>query len=354
MGVLDQNNYVVVVASEPDVSTPSNAVDTLLGDGAADVVYLDVTDCQITLQGETVGSDMRRATNDGVRHAFIRGMANVTMTFPLRAFAGSALPPYYDPIFQAGNLEPTIGATDVVYRKRTKQLAAMTIHKYIRDTESDNWRLQVATGVRGGLVFNFEQGAEPTVTFTGTGQYFALSAAAEFIDPDTGLIALLSNGSTAVTARTTGEFLYADQDSMTCVNMTVQIGGTNFGVSAFELNTAYEVTDLLTVNGSTQRSRGLVGRPSDGRGNGSLTLVDYDDVSQQQAIDSTASAQEWAFQATIANGDGSITLEAPKLQQGQYELAANGNFVQYDLPYFLNGDYSDLAGDNEFTFTYST
>lgn len=353
MGVLDFNNYVVVVASEPGPA-PSNAVDTLLGDDAADVVYLDVSDCQITLQGETVGSDMRRATNDGVRHAFIKGMANVTITFPLRAFAGAGLPPYYDPIFQAGNLEPTVDNGDVIYRKRTKQLAAMTVHKYIRDTESDNWRLQVATGVRGGLVFNFEQGTEPTVTFTGTGQYFALSAADEFIDPSTGEIALQSDGVTPVVARTTGDFLYADQDPMTCTNMGVAIGGTNFGVSAFELNTAYEVTDLMTVNGSTQRSRGLVGRPSDGRGNGSLTLVDYDDVSQQQAIDSTASAQEWAFSATIANGDGSIALAAPKLQQGQYEHSANGNFVQYDLPYFLNGDYSDLAGDNEFTLTYST
>lgn len=353
MGVLNYNDYVVIVASEPSIATPSNAVDTLLADETADVVYLDVSDCQITLEGVEVGSNMRRGTNDGVRHAFIRGQASISMTFPLRAFAGAGLPPYYDPILQAGGMEPEVDADDVIYRKRTKQLPAMTIHKYWRDAESDNWRLQVATGVRGSLTFNIEQGAEPTVSFEGTGQYFAMSEAAAYIDNSTGEIALLSNGSTAVTARTTGAFLYADQDPMTCTNMFVQIGGTDFGVSGFDLALNTEVTDLMTVNGSTIRSRGLLGRGEEARAGGSFALVDYDDTTQQQVIDSTASAQEWTFTFRIANGDGEIEFSAPKAQKGQYGMTANGNFLQYDVPYFLNGDFSDLAGDNELTLTYS-
>lgn len=360
--MLSFNDFVVLWASENDPAennVPYDAVEDILTDGAADVIYQDAIEVNIEPVGEMVGGNTRRGSNDGKRQAFIRQMCNVSITLPLRAFAASGEAPYYDAVLQAGNLEPEVVSTSVVYTKKTKNTPAMTVYKIYRDLLSDDWRLRIATGVRGNVTFNLNVDEEPTVAFEGTGQYQDLTVPAEFIDPATGQIALLKDGSTPVTARTTGSYLQVDQDPMTCTNIdaTIDDGGAFSGESilfqTLDMNLGFTVADLTPVQGLTTRRRGILTRGQGETTTGSVSVVDYDPAFVNEVIAGITASKEYALAIGLANGQGTIDFAAPKMQLLREAEADNNGTIQYDIPYRLNGDWGSSAlSDDELTITF--
>lgn len=362
MGITSFNNFVVLCAAEDDPAennVPYDAVEALLTDAEADVVYMDFTDVEIVPQGETVGGDTVRGSNDGKRIQFIKQMANVTVEGKLRAIPGAGDLPFYHPIFRAANIELEIDDDDVIGHKKTKQVAACTIYKYQRQLYSDDWRLRVATGVVGNLTININVDEEPTFSFEGTGQYFDLLEPAEFFDTETGEVALLKDGETAVTARTTGDFLQADQDPMTCTNMDISIDdGNGFDepilLQTMELNLNTQVADLTPVQGATIRRRGLLTRGRDAATEGSCDIVDYTDTVIDELIAGATSSKEYELSVSFQNGQGGISITAPKMQFIREEESDNNGVVQYAFPFRLNGDWSSsLLPDNEIQFTFT-
>lgn len=359
--MLSFNDFVVLWASENDAAennVPYDAVEAILTDGAADVIYQDATEVNIEPVGDMVGGNTRRGSNDGKRQAFIKQMCNVSITVPLRAFAGSGEAPFYDPVLQAGNLEPEVDGTSVVYTKKTRNTPAMTVYKIYRDLLSDDWRLRVATGVRGNITINIDVEAEPTISFEGTGQYSDLSLPAEFIDPTTGQVALLKDGITAVTARTTGTFSQADQGPMTCTNIDASLNdGDGFNAAilfqTLDMNLGFGVADLTPVQGEATRRRGILTRGQGESTTGSASVVDYDPAFLTEVITGITESKEYALSIGLQNGEGAVTIAGPKMQLLRESEADNSGTIQYDIPYRLNGDWGDRAvADNELTITY--
>jgi hypothetical protein len=209
------------------------------------------------------------------------------------------------------------------------------------------------------VTININVNEEPTVVFEGTGQYSDLSLPAEFIDEETGQIALLKNGSTAVTARVGGSHLQADQLPMTCTNIDAGIDdGNGFDAAilfqSLDLNLGFDVADLTPVQGETTRRRGVLTRGAGDTTTGSAAVVDYDAAFLSEVIDGITTSKEYELAVGIANGQGSIDIEAPKMQLLRESEADNAGVIQYDIPYRLNGDWTDRAtADNELTITYS-
>lgn len=367
MALISFNDYVVLWASEDDFPTgedylPYDAVDAILKDETADIVYQDTKDLTIEPTGESVGSDVNRGANDGKKSAFIKGMCNVSMTVPLRAFAGAGLEPHYAPVLRAANFATTVDTDNVLFTKSTRQVAAMTVYKFYPAIEGDDWRLRVATGVTGNVTFNYETGTEPTISFEGTGQYAELSTSAEFFTLSSGELALLKDGSTAITARTTGEIFQADQDPMTCSGMSVDIDddvGSDFDaeplyVSAVEINPNFSAVDINPVQGATTRQKGVTMRGRGARSEGSIPLINYTAAQIDAIISAATNGGEYPFEVEVSNSEGTITTNAPKMQFMREAEADNSGTMQYDLPIRFNGDWSDnaLAG-NELVITYS-
>lgn len=364
MGLTSFNNFVVLCAAEDDPTennVPYDAVEAILTDGEADIVYQDFTDVQIVPTGEMVGGDTVRGSNDGKRQQFIKQMSNVTVEGKLRAFPDSGTLPRYHPILRAANIDLSIDNDDVVGFKKTKQVAACTIYKFYRQIYDDNWRLRVATGVVGSLTINIDVDQEPTFSFEGTGQYFDLEAPAEFFDPANGQIALLKDGSTAITARTTGEFIQDNQEPMTCTNMTVSANdGDGFDdpilLQTMELNLNFDVADLTPVQGATTRRRGVLTRGRGAATEGSADVVDYTDAVINEIIDGVTAtpSKEYALTVEFGNSQGTVELFAPKMQFMREEESDNSGVVQYAFPFRLNGDWEErLLPDNELRITYS-
>ena len=74
-------------------------------------------------------------------------------------------------------------------------------------------------------------------------------------------------------------------------------------------------------------------------------------------IDLYESAEEIAFTVSLTSGDGSsgedqITISASKAQIGAPGFGDNSGVVQFDIPFYLNGDWSDLFQDDDYSLVY--
>lgn len=349
------NDYVVIIASEDDVAEtdPYDAVEALLTDEAADVVYLDVGPDGASIEKDTspVGNDTRRGTSAGKRHALIKERANVSVQVPLRAFVGAGEEPHYSPILKASCFEPEVDTGDVIFHRKTKNQSAFTIYKYWRSADDDTWRLDVATGVTGDVTLNIETGSEATLSFSGSGNFVEITDAAEYFDMESGEVALLKDGVTSTTTRTTGSFSQDSQEPMPCQDMTVEFESTSYGVQSLEVGVGHEAQDVDTVQGGTTRTRGLVARSNGQRSEGSIAWTDYTDDLIDDLVDKVYGAEVFAFLTVLENGDGRIEVASSNAQFMQWSEAENGNLLQYDVPFALNGS-GGLLADDELTITY--
>ncbi|TQE99378.1 MAG: hypothetical protein FKY71_08900 [Spiribacter salinus] len=344
--------YVTIVALEDDntETAPYDAVEELLKDASADIVYLDVVGsdgCQIQKDTSAVGNDVARGTSDGKRHALIKERANVTLNIPLRAFLEEGVGPHYGPVLQAAGFAESVDTDDVIYTRGTKNQPALTVYKIWRSSDSDNWKIDYATGVRLSAEFSVEAGSEATVSFTGTGNYHEITDGAEYINAD-GEVALLKDGDTPVTATS---FTQDCQEPMPCRDIVFRFDGDDYEVQSFDLNVNQTVNDVDTINGSGSRSRGVIARGADERSEGSCALVGYTDDLMEDIRAKVYDATEFTWLAVLENGEGRIEMACDNAQLMRWSEAENGNLLQWDIPFALNGDCATLV-DDELTITY--
>jgi len=355
MSTLLSNQFTILWADESTYGTDAVEND-ILTDDSVDIVHQDVRSLEITKEGSQVGGQRARGSHSGNKHAFIKGRCSVSGEIPLTPYIdASTQVPYNDAILQAMNLIPDLGtSSESTYSPETVNSSSATIYKYYREAENTDWRLDVVTGVRLTGTFNFEVGSEPYISFEGGGNYATLTDPAAFIDSD-GAIALLKDGSTAVTARATGTELVADQAPLTCVAMTIDIGGTSYTVQSLELDLGWDVTQKEAVTGNEQTVKHVLtrGNGNDARIQGSYTLSDYTAAVLNEHLDRYEDDSEVTLSIVMDNGTDQVTLSADKMQLGIPGMSDNGGTFNLDVPFFLNGDWStSVGGDNDFSILY--
>jgi hypothetical protein len=253
------------------------------------------------------------------------------------------------------NLQPDLGTSDeATYEPVTENQDSATIYKYYREAENSDYRLDVVTGVRLTGTFNFEVGSEPYISFEGGGNYTTLTDPAAFIASD-GTISLLKDGSTSVTARNAGTEEVADQAPLTCVAMTISIGGTDYTVQSLELDLGWDVSQKEAVTGDEQTVKHILtrGNANDARIQGSYTLSDYTAAVLNEHLDRYEDDSEVTLSIVMDNGTDQVTLSSDKMQLGIPGMSDNGGTMNLDVPFFLNGDWStSVGGDNDFSILY--
>jgi len=139
---------------------------------------------------------------------------------------------------------------------------------------------------------------------------------------------------------------------MGCKGMTVTYDSTAMPVSALELNLNQTVTRVRTVNGSGTVAKVLLNKAGDARVTGSFDLQDTD-AAFELVRDAMAGDTDAALAVSVGNGTDTIALAAPKVQIMPYSYGSNDNIQTYSVPFALVGDFTDLAGDNDFTLAYT-
>jgi hypothetical protein len=354
MSTLLTNQYTILWATES--SYGSDAVESILTDEDADIIHQDVRSLEITKEGVQAGGQRARASHSGNKHAFIKGRCAVSGEIPLTPYISSSEQvPYNDAILQAMNLQPDLGTSDeATYEPVTENQDSATIYKYYREAENSDYRLDVVTGVRLTGTFNFEVGSEPYISFEGGGNYTTLTDPAAFIASD-GTISLLKDGSTSVTARNAGTEEVADQAPLTCVAMTISIGGTDYTVQSLELDLGWDVSQKEAVTGDEQTVKHILtrGNANDARIQGSYTLSDYTAAVLNEHLDRYEDDSEVTLSIVMDNGTDQVTLSSDKMQLGIPGMSDNGGTMNLDVPFFLNGDWStSVGGDNDFSILY--
>ena len=350
-------NRVVIIAAEDSPPSPGeayDAVEALLTDEEADVVYFDTfeDDHIIEKDTETIGSDIVRGSSDGTRHAVLKNGADVSFEFPLRAQTDAGEPPVSAPVLQGAGFEMEIDADDVIFTRSTKNPPAFTIYEYQRSAYTDNWRLEVATGVRGSISANLDNESEARISFDGRGNFHEITDEAEFIDVTSGEVALLKDGSTAVTERTTGEFVQPKLAPMPCRDMVAEFDTDTYEFSEMEVDVNHEQDDTMTVTGSSGRSSGGTSRGADARTEGSLELVEYNETRVSDVRDKAYGGDVFVMNVGLRNGDGEIDITSDNAQFLPWDKTTNGNFRAYSIPFRLNGSHN-LVTDDELIITFS-
>lgn len=358
--MFDFNHRRVIVASETTYGT--DQVNAILTDASADIVYQDVEDFTITPVREIVEVARMRGVHGNAAHKTIASHVTVAATGALTARAGEGAgneAPTYAAFLKAANMsEAIVSDTTATYKPVTKQQAGMSGYQFHRSLESDNWRLLYALGIRGTWGLNLAINAEAKWTFSGQGIYQdEISDEAAFFDASTGAIALLKDGATGVTARAGGSEANACGTPVMCTNMTLEVGGTAYPVSALELALNWTTTPINTINGAANASKILNTRPlTGGRIGGSFTLADGE-TAHDQMIAAYKAGSEISLSCTLVESDGSsgdanIVISASKMQLGLPAPSDNGGVVQYAIPFFLNADCSSLADGTELSIVY--
>jgi len=350
-----------LVASEGNYGT--DAVDAILQDGATDIVYQEIVEGDLTPVREVIEIARTRGVHSGTKHRTVGDRCDVNLTgglTPWQSGASGEEAPYYSPILAAAGLEVDVSdGASATYTPVTAQQDAASIYMFERELGSDDWRLTYTTGVRGTLTLNFSLNSEPTWVFEGTGLYEGMrSDGAAFFNATSGAIALLNDGSSAVTARTTGSEVISDLNPFICSGMVVTVNGTTWCVSDLELALNWSVAIKRCVTGSENASKVYLTRGTSGaRIGGSFTLIDGATAHDAMIDDFVASTERELVITCYEDGDSSsgqarMTLTASQMQLLAPSVGDEGGIRTHSVPFALNGDFSALTDGADFSMVY--
>lgn len=361
--VQSSNRKRFVVAKEATYGT--DAVNTLLTTATDEIVYQDFeSGAELNNILTPVQIDRARGSASGVKQPPpVKDRCELSAVVALtgRKGDGFAVPesPHYAALLQACGLKESIAGGAAVYTPDTSAQGSITCYQYTHDLDSNNARLELGTGIRCNAVFRFALNAEAKVEVTGQGRYgdAMISDAAAFFNASTGALAKLKDGSTNVTARSGGGLeRYADGPILVCTAMTITAGGETLCLSELEIDLGW-TTDVKQCMGAASTLREVyLTRGADGRVSGSFNIMDSGtafDLLRDRFVD----ADEIAMVIVLAEGDGStgsarLTISLPKIQIGALTKGASGNARTYSVPFYANGDWTNLNGDNEISLTY--
>lgn len=357
------SQYTRVIAAIE--STPgTDAVQTILTTATADIVYQNLRNVSIQPVKQQVGINRTRGSHSGVNHLVVNDVVNVSCEIPLTGRAGAGAgneAPYYAPFLRAANLKEVIDAgNSATYTPSTGAGASITLYVYERVLESEQYRLTVVAGVRGNLTINAALNGELFAAFEGQGVYQGeQSEAATFFNATTGKAALLKDGATAVTARTTGTEIYANTSPIKCSDMgfTLNDGGgaDSWYIKDFSMATNWTISQHTAINAAANVVGVNLTRGADSRIGGSFNMIDGDRIDDLIAAYSAASSM--ALELVATEGDGGsgsarITLTADNAQLGPATKGDDAGRRSYAIPWFANGDWTSLVADNDFALVF--
>lgn len=339
----------------PEATPGTDAVAAILTTSTMDILYQAAEEADIKpglsplLRKRVIG------TAERVAHSVFKENATLKVRVPfgtsVAAAVGGETPPFA-PLLQACGFEETINAgTGSEYDLVTKNPPSLTAYLWRRNVSDDKWRLWRITGARGLPTFKFEVGKEAFIEFELTGQYVdQVSDAAEYFDPSTFAIQYLADGSTPVTARTSGTEEWAAQAGAICEAMTYTFGGTALDISALELKAGRNIRakKVMTGSSATQLVE-LV--PGDGPG-GSFDLMDGG-TQADTVRDAITNETEGALVMVLTKGSRTNTISAPKMQLLPWERGDDGGVQKYAVPFGLNRNFSGLTGDNSLKLAFT-
>lgn len=348
---LQSNDYKRVLwASE---STPgTDAVEAILNDETADILYQDVRSALVRPNRVQVEVPRARGSHSGNKQKSIPSHCNVEVEFPIlprRGTGSGEESPHIAPVLRAMNFgETTVDSTSWTANPATKAQDPMSIHVYQRNLEDDLYKLYRSTQVRGSGSITLPTEGEPYGTFTGVGDFYEETDAAAFFD-SSGEIALLPDASTSVTARTTGTEAYVDQDFFVCTSVVVQVDSQSWEVSEITLDLGWSTDQIKRITGNQSLQIPLLTRGDTGS-KITLNIVCFPDSTQLEQIESAIHADsEIGFNSVITTASERLTVDGPKMQITDIEDQAEGGTRGASLPCVLNGDWSSLVADNDFT-----
>ena len=351
MSMISANYTRLIAASEGTYGT--DAVNVVLTTNTADIIYQEVADPAVTPEITVVEINRSRGGAAGNAHGVIKNKCTVSARIPLLGRGSGEDYPYYAPFLKAMNLAESLDTGDGVYVPATVQQAGMTVYLYHYNLEDSKQRLQIATGVRGSASLELALDAEAAFTFEGVGQYAELTDPYNFFNTTTGVAQLLKDGTTPVTARTSGTEFYSALEPVLCTNITLTVDSVAFPIASMSLDLAWAVDEVRTVTGATVLQKVLLTRANEGaRMSGTMLLVDGA-TAFDKALDLYRDGSEVSLVATLSNSTETITITAGNLQLGNIEASAQGGFLGWNLPFFLNGDWSGLTDNYEFELRYS-
>lgn len=345
-----------LVASESVYGT--DAINAAI-DADANLTYLDLNNpSTITPVTELFEPDRVRASHSGVPHSTIKSHMAVELSGPLKgkiaAGAGNEAP-HYSPLLLASNFaETVVSATSATYALKTAQQGSFSAYQYRRNLEDNLWRIIYATGVRGSMNFQFETNVEPTFTFSGlSNNWVDWSNDLAFFDTADDQPILKKDGTTDISAAYTGTAAKDVVPRVLCQSMTLTVGGTTYPLGSINLDLAWNVAPLNTMNAAATNQRTLLTRGSASRPNGSMQLLDgaaaFEDVLTKYIANTEAQ-----LVIVAANATSTITFTMPKIQLGVPNIADVGGIAGLDLPYFVQGNFAALPhGDNGLTVAYT-
>lgn len=358
--MIDFNHRRILVASEGTYG--DDAVDAILQNAALDIIYQDLEEATVSPVRQIVEVARHRGVHGNAAHRTIADVATITATGALTARVGDGAgeeAPYYAPFLKAANLsEAIVSETSATYKPVTRQQAGMTMYVYQLNLETGAWRLLYSTGIRGTWGLDLQLNQEAKWTFSGSGIYQdEISDEAQFFNASTGAIALLKDGSSAVTARSGGSEAYAGGEPVMCTNMVLSVGGVTYPVGALSLDLGWGQSIVSTLNGSANASKILNTRAMTGaRIGGSFTLLDGA-AAHDAMIAAYKAGSELALSCTLVESDGStgdanIVITGSKCQLGLPAPGDNSGTQQYAVPFFLNADDTSLADGSDLSIVY--
>lgn len=342
------NRKRVIVQSETTEGTDQIAL--TLADATADIVYQQMRSSKVDPQQVVFPVTRETATNGGSPHVVFGDRANVSLEFPLtgkRASGAGNEEPYYEAILKAAGFAVAIVSdTSSTYTLATPQQASLTIYQYRRASDSANWRLWIATGVRGTMTFNYEVNTEAYATFEGFGQYEGMvTDEYAFFDADNE-IAYEKDGTTAITPRTSGTETQANKSAIGCKNMTITLGGTTYYINKLSHALMRSVDAKEDTTGSSTVQAARLSMANGARQEGSFNTAD---LGTMNAIRDAISAGTVATLSITLTDGTNTSVTTFKVQLGLWSEEQKGNHLQHSVPFFVVADRSGLDGEGEMT-----
>lgn len=351
MGDLSSLHQANLLATETDYGT--DAVDAVLDDAEADIIYPEVRDDWTVGPAEIQPVEVPRARPNagGNRHGVVKNVTPVAGGFPLVGRRESVTTPDWHPLFLAMNLAPTVAGGDVTYNPTIVGQDAFTIYHWKRYLDADDWRLIYTTGVRGNGNFQFSLDEEVYCDFEGSGLWNGvLSGAAEFFDPSTGALAL-DKAEEAITARTGGDELISSVDPTIATDMTIKIDDVAFCVASMNLNLNWSPALKRCISGDSATKKVALFRPASGsRIGGDMSFVDGDEA-LDKAMAMYETAEEVSLEIVCQNADTRIKFESDFIQFMQIAEEDQDGYLGHTVPFSLNTDWAGLANSSELEIT---
>ncbi len=340
--------------SEPTYGT--DAVQAVLDDETADIIYKEVSEGSLQQAVEAVSIVRRRGSMANQSSEHVPDVVNLDgFVIPLTGRKGDGEPGGVSPVMKAANFSEEISGNDVIYKIDRHQQDAMTVYEF-RELTNGDARLYSTTGAKCAATISGERGQEIVLNIgEGFGRFAEPTDVRTYFDVSTGEI-LLDKAGSAVTARTTGVEKY---DAYTPIlwdggtlKWTPDGGAENeLEVVSFTIDPGMSVGGARVGTGDSTLHQAVTSRDPDG-GNPTVTLTVLNSGGRlDEALASQANGSTLSAEITAQNDTEQIFIEIGGLKVQEIAPSEEDGYTARELTCEIGGDFSGLVDHENLTIT---